>query len=260
MKRVLLALALAGCAADVEIRETKGEVREPSKFPHEIWTGVLAKVNTGGFIDYKGLIADPADFDEYLGYLAKYSPDATPGLFPTRADKMAYYINAYNAYTMKQVTDRYPIASVKDTTIPNEFWVGHAFPLGPEQTFTLAQIEGKLRDMGDPRVHFAINCASKGCPRLPEEAFVPQRLEDQLARETRRFVNEERNVQVDGGTARVSSIFKWYAKDFREWQATNGQPDDIRAYIKGAGRDVPAGAKIEYLDYDWGLNEQEATR
>lgn len=260
MKNVLLAglLLFAGCATDVKVEKTAADLKAGDRFPHEIWTGVLKRINKGGFIDYRALIADRKAFDEYLGFLAKYSPSSHPALFPRREDAMAYLINAYNACTMRGVLDRYPLASVKsEAPAGNGFWINSAYPLGPNETFTLAQIEGKLRDMGDPRIHFAINCASLGCPRLPEEAFEPDRLEEQLERETRKFVNEERNVQVAGGTVRLSSILKWYRKDFREWQAAHGQPDDLLAYVRAAGREVPAKAEIEYLNYDWGLNEQK---
>lgn len=259
MKRLLLlgAVLLSGCATDVEVKEAKGELKPGDAFPHAAWTKVLQKFSKGGFVNYKALLADRAEFDEYLGYLAKYSPLTNASMFPRREDQFAYYMNAYNAYTMRQVLDRYPLKSVKDVgAVPNAFWISTAWPLGPGETRTLAQIEGLLRDMGEPRIHFAINCASKGCPRLPEEAFEPDRIEEQLAREAKKFVNEDRNVQVEGATVRLSSILKWYKGDFTGWQKAKGQPEDILAYVRGVGRDVPAGAKIEYLDYDWGLNEQ----
>jgi hypothetical protein len=263
MKKLLLPLllALAGCADDAQVVQSQGEVKEAGKFPHAIWTGVLKKVNKGGFIDYKALLADRKEFDEYLGFLAKYSPDANPDLFPRREDKLAYLINAYNAYTMRGVIDRYPLKSVNGIgSLGKGFWIDTAYPIGPLETFTLYKLEKKIQEMGEPRIHFAINCASLGCPRLPEEAFEADRLEEQLAREAKKFVNEERNVQVDGKTVRLSSIFKWYKGDFTDWQEANGQPEDILAYVKSMGRAVPADAKIEHLEYGWGLNEQGAEK
>ncbi|MBI2923882.1 MAG: DUF547 domain-containing protein [Planctomycetes bacterium] len=253
---LLLALvALAGCARDVKVDPTRGELRPGDPFPHELWTRVLQRVNKAGFVDYRALAQDHADLDEYLGWIAKYSPESNPDLFPEREDRLAWGINSYNAFVMKGVLDHYPISSVKDVgSVPEGFFIQFAYPAGKD-TWTLAHAESWVRGFGDPRVHFALNCASIGCPRLPEEAFVPARLEEQLEQETKKFIGDERNVRRQDGKVLLSKIFKWYAGDFKAWLKAHGKREDVLEYVRLAGKEIP-DSPIEFVDYDWSLNDQ----
>jgi hypothetical protein len=268
VKKALIAvgvlLALAGgafvwwsCrpAERVDVPKTDRELKKGERFPHELFTKVLKKHSKGGFVDYAALKADRADLDAYLGHIAKFSPEAAPEVFPKREDRLAYAINAYNAYILKAVVDHYPVTSVKQIgTVPFDVFKKFEYPFGGK-AYSLEGWETKARgEFNEPRLHFALNCASLGCPRLPDEAFEPGRIEEQLAREAKTFVTEERNVKVAGGTARLSSIFKWYRGDFEGWQASQGKPKDLLAYIREAGG-TAEGGEIEFVPYDWGLND-----
>lgn len=261
MKRFLLFLALAGCASEVPVEPAKDPVREPGGFPHELWTKVLQQRCAAGLVDYAAIKADPADLDAYLAHVAKDSPESNPAAFPGREDRLAYAINAYNAYVVKGVVDHYPCDSVKSIgALPFDFFRKFEYPFGGKR-FSLEAWETKAREeFKEPRLHFVLSCASLGCPRLPAEAFGPGRLEEQLARETKAFVGEERNLSVGDGVVTLSSIFKWYRKDFFEWQEARGEPQSLLAWIRTAGRDVPANAELRYSDYDWSLNDRKAAK
>jgi hypothetical protein len=241
-------------AGRVAIAQTREELKKDESFPHGLWTGVLKKHSRNGFVNYKALHAGHADLDAYLGYVAKFSPESKPESFPKREDRMAYAINAYNAYVVKGVIDHYPCESVKSIgTIPFDFFKKLEYPFGGK-SYTLEAWETKAREeFAEPRLHFAFNCASLGCPRLPEEAFEPARLEEQLAREAKRFVTEARNVSVEGGKAKLSSIFKWYRGDFEKWLESKGKAKDLLVYIRETGG--AAEGEIEFVPYDWGLND-----
>ncbi|MEK7465884.1 MAG: DUF547 domain-containing protein [Planctomycetota bacterium] len=241
-------------AEKVPVKLTDKELTKDEAFPHTLWTKVLKKHSKDGYLRYKAVKDDPADLDAYLGYVAKFSPESKPETFPKREDRFAYAINAYNAYVVKGVIDHYPCESVmKIGSIPDDFFSQFEYPFGGK-SYTLKAWENKAREeFGDPRIHFAVNCASIGCPRLPDEAFEPGRLEEQLARETQKFVNEERNVKAEDGKVKLSSIFKWYKGDFTKWLESKGKPPDLLVYLKECGRDVTG--EIEFLPYDWGIND-----
>ncbi|MCC6741621.1 MAG: DUF547 domain-containing protein [Planctomycetia bacterium] len=251
MKRLLLLAAIAGCAT-----EPSAEPETPA-FRHDLWTKVLKAHCRDGLVDYAALKEDRADLDAYLALVAKDSPDANPAAFPRREDRLAYAINAYNAWALKGVLDHYPCDSVKSIgERPFDFFKKLEFTFGGKKS-SLEAWETKARqEFGDPRLHFALNCASIGCPKLPEEAFEPARLEDQLARETKKFLGEERNVRVADGVVTLSSIFKWYRKDF----GTEDQPANLEAWLRAQGVEFPEGAEIRFADYDWGLNDRKGGR
>jgi hypothetical protein len=243
-------------ASQVEVKATEKELKKKDGFPHELWTEVLKKHAKDGRVRYAALKADPAALNEYLGYVAKYSPDAAPDLFPAREDKLAYALNAYNAYIVRAVVDHYPVRSVKDIgTIPFDVFKKLEFPFGGRFS-SLEEWETAIRETyKDPRIHFALNCASLGCPRLPGEAFEPDDLGDQLERETKIFLGEERNVKVEGNAVKLSSIFKWYRKDFEEARTAAGKADGLEGWLRDNGVKVPEGAALQFVDYDWGLND-----
>ena len=233
-------------AEPVLVKETDRELKPGDPFPHEMWTKILKERCRDGLVDYAGLKKDRGAFDAYLGFLAKYSPQTHPDLFPRREDRLAYALNAYNAYVVLGVLEHLPVASVRDI---GGFFKKFEYPFGGKG-FSLEAWETWIRtEFRDPRIHFALNCASLGCPTLPSEAFNPDRLEEQLAREAKAFVKAERNVKVEGGKVRLSSIFKWYRGDFEKAEAKG-----LAAYIRSVGGDVPEGAEIEFADYDWALN------
>lgn len=242
-------------AGKVAIPPAGTPVQAGEPFPHRLWTEVLRKHSKDGLVDYRGLQADHAGFDAYLGFVAAMSPESHPAVFPRREDRLAYAINAYNAYVVKGVLDHYPCESVRSVgLIPSDFFRKFEYPFGG-RSWTLHAWETKLRaEFGEPRVHFALNCASLGCPRLPAEAFEPSRLEEQLARETAAFLAEPRNVSREGSRTRLSQVFEWYRGDFEDWMAVRGKPPDVTAWIREHGGD--ADGDPEFAPWDWALNDR----
>lgn len=209
-----------------------------------------------GRVDYDGLRANPKDvaaLDRLVQSLAITGPDKTPALYPSKQHALAYYLSAYNLLVWKNVIDQRP---------PRVDQNGYAFFKKPEyqvdgKQLSLDDLEKKLirPRFNDPRVHFALNCASGGCPRLPREAFVPERVQDQLDREARGFINEKRNVDFDAARKRVklSMIFKWYKDDFAKDDA------GLLAYLnkhRPATSPIPPDVTIEHVEYDWRLNDR----
>ncbi len=164
--------------------------------------------------------------------------------------QLAFYINAYNAWILHEALAKYPTKSVKDTLFT--FFTGKRIKVaGEEMSFNHLEKDVIRPKFGEPRVHFALNCASRSCPPLQAEAFEAGKLDVQFERLAKGFVNSDRGVAYDSAskTARLSKIFDWFKDDF----AKDG---GALAFInKRRTNDIPADAKITYQDYDWSLNE-----
>jgi len=223
-------------------------------------------VTEQGYVRYTELQTNRADLDAFCAQLAETSPENSPELFPTREDQLAYWINAYNAIVMKAVLDRYPIESVGDASYLFGFFWKLQFAVGGRQR-TLNEIEhGILRPrFRDPRVHFAINCASESCPRLTREPFLPQTLHEQLDAAARAFLGEARNVRPEPqrNLLHLSMIFNWFLDDFRNYvRETQNKRypsvlDFIQLYASPELKSYIENQKpaIRYIDYDWSLND-----
>ncbi|MEM7410992.1 MAG: DUF547 domain-containing protein [Myxococcota bacterium] len=273
-----LVMALSGCVTVHAPPLAAGPGEATALFQHDGFDAFLSRhVDDRGRLDYAAAAGDRSDLDRYLVALATASPDATPDHFPSDADRLAYWLNAYNAWAIALVLEHYPIASVREVPSPAPArWVvpdlaGFFFfqhvTLGGE-TLSLYELEnGVVRErFPDPRIHFALNCASRSCPRLPAEAFRPTTLEAQLARETRRFLGEARNFEVRPGDREIhlSSIFDWYTDDFTDWvtQQDPAREASLESYVRLAHPDgdrVLAGCedcRLVFVPYDWGLNDR----
>lgn len=219
-----------------------------SEFDHSAWDRVLKRhVNALGEVDYAALKAAPADLDAYVMALAQSSPDNRKDAFPARQSELAYWINAYNALAVKAVVKAYPVHSVRDLGMMYGFFRRKEHKLGGTAISLHALEDDILRARyKDPRIHFAIVCASASCPLLDRDAFQGATLDAHLDRVTRRFLGESRNVEIDGrsNTASLSAIFEWYGKDF------GPLPDYLARY----GVTLPAKTRIRYRPYDWSLN------
>lgn len=209
----------------------------------DAWGSLLQKyVDEKGNVNYGGFKKDIAKLDGYLNSLAQNPPSGDW----TKNEKLAYYINLYNAATVKLIIDHYPIQSIKD--IPNR-WKKKWIKVG-DKTTSLNDIEHEvLRKMNEPRIHFAINCASYSCPKLLNVPFTPQSMERLLSKTAVDFVNDTTRNRFENGTAQLSRIFKWYKGDFTE---DSKLLEYINAYLENP---IGKNAKVEYLDYDWSLNE-----
>jgi hypothetical protein len=229
---------------------------------HSRWNAILnAYVDTDGMVNYQALKASAADVAKLDRYLAGLS-SADPSIAATKPAKLAFWINAYNAVTVRGILREYPTSSIRNHTarlFGYNIWKDLKLYVGG-QAYSLEQIEHEiLRKMSEPRIHFAIVCASVGCPRLLGEAYVGDRLESQLQANAKDFFARSRNFRYDKSGQRfyLSSILSWFAEDFGSSQAA--QLRTISPWLPTTGATDAAkrnGVGISYLDYDWSLNKQ----
>ena len=222
---------------------------------HSSFTAFLQKyVTASGAVNYKAMLKDSAVLNRYLKTLSKNPPNKTRW---SREEQMAYWINAYNGFTLQLILKYYPIQSIKDigSTIQIPFintpWDIKFIRIGNE-TYDLNNIEhGILRkEFDDPRIHMALVCASKSCPRLLNEAFEPTKLNQQLNDQARAFLTDTFRNNIQADRAQLSMIFKWYGMDF------NQKGSSVQSFInRYSVIQLTNKTKITYLDYDWGLNE-----
>ncbi len=223
---------------------------------HELWDSLLQKhVTEDGQVDYKGIIHDSLKFNRYIQLLKNNHPNEKHW---TKQEQLAYWINAYNAFTVQLIIDNYPVKSIKDIKngIPfvNTVW-DIKFIKIEGATYDLNNIEhGIIRKKFDePRIHFAVNCASISCPRLRNEAFTADKLEAQLSDNAKYFLaNPVKNNFDDPKNIRLSKLLKWYGGDFK-----GGDYNGVRGFIKKYGPAHAPDANIDYLDYDWNLNDKK---
>jgi len=213
---------------------------------HSQWNKLLKKhVNAEGLVDYKGFKNDEAKLDAYLKMLSENNPTNEWSV----QELLAYYINLYNAATVKLIVENYPVKSIKDI---NGAWTKGRVSIGNKE-LSLGGIEnGILRKMNEPRIHFAINCASISCPKLLNEAYTALKINEQLERVTKEFINSAEN-KITPAAPSISSIFDWYAKDFK----VNGKRDVIGFINQYSKTKINTAAKITYKDYNWNLNKQK---
>ena len=230
---------------------------------------VLARyVDWEGFVDYAGLKRSRRDLDRFIGQLKKVSPASHSELFATRESRLAYWINAYNAWILRIVVDHYPVTNItKIGAAPHAAFIEPLIRLGGEK-MSLQHLENEIirRGFNDPWIHFALNCASLSCPRLPQEIFHPDRLDAQLEAVAHEFNNQERHVRLERANNRLvlSRIYQWYEGDFLTWGEHHFKRrielvDYILPYLRPELRRALAQRKnlrIVFSDYDWSLNDQ----
>lgn len=222
---------------------------------HEIWNGLLKKhVSSKGNVNYKGFITDSSLLVKYLNLLSATVPDEKTW---SANEQKAYWINAYNAFTVKLIIKSYPVKSIKDVgakmQIPfvNTPWDIKFIKIGKD-VYDLNNLEhSKLRKkFGDARVHFGLVCASKSCPILPNEAYTAEKLEAQLETQAKVFLSDKTRNDVSADSPKLSKIFDWYSMDFKSKGVS--LIDFINKY---APVKINANAKVSYLTYSWNLNE-----
>jgi hypothetical protein len=217
-------------------------------FDHSLWEEVLKRhVNELGEVDYAGLQANGSQLREYVSRVAAKSPDSHPEEFRTASEQLAYWLNAYNALVVAGVVRHWPTRGVRDLGANFEFFKQREYVAGGRRV-SLDDIEHEIirKRFREPRIHFALVCASISCPRLGREAFRGATLEAQLERQTRQFLTERRNVEYDKrrGVLRLSALFRWYGEDF------GGVVEFVRRYRP----DIGEPRRVRYFDYDWGVN------
>lgn len=202
----------------------------------------------GNLVDYKGIAKDPR-YTTVIENLAAYDlADLKDN------EKIAFYLNAYNIFAIKLIIDHHPKSSIKDIgSWFNPVWQKPAGVLAGK-VISLDTIEHKvLRKMKEPRIHFAIVCASLSCPNLRTEAYSAEHLDQQLDDQTKEFIaNDQKGVRIEGKSIYISKIFDWFSEDF----GANKKPEDVLKFI--AKYKIEAGRFSHYktLDYNWHLNKQ----
>ena len=195
-----------------------------------------------GNVSYDKIKANKSELDAIVDQFKEDFPSEKW----SKSDKMSYYINIYNLYTIKSVVDNYPTKSIKDIY---NVWDKKIIPLG-KIFYSLGDVENKiLRKMGDARIHFAINCASFSCPKLENEAYTSDKLDRQLDNGAREFINDNSKNIITEKEIKLSNIFDWFSGDFKE----NGSIIDfLNKYSK---TNIDKKAKTRFLDYNWSLNK-----
>lgn len=229
----------------------------------DVWARVLsAHVDTTGNVDYAGIQNKAQDLNEFVSGLAIIGPTATPDRFQNDTERMAYWINAYNALVIYGVVESYPVDSVKDIALFYGFFKRKKFRVDGRE-MTLDDIEhGILRPKyKDPRIHAAINCAAKSCPRLQREPFYPALLNEQLQTAMQEMVRSHKHVRLDLAqeVLYLSKIFDWFGEDFIKKDQNLGLIDYVARYMDAqmAYLVLSRDFEIEFLDYDWSLNDQK---
>ncbi len=246
---ILLLLPLLSCGNSKNNTEIpsvayQASTTEISKsIDHSQWNALLQKhVSANGKVNYKGFQKDSKQLQSYLDLLAANVPEKSW----SKNAILAYWINAYNAFTVKLILDNYPVKSIKDIRDP---WGKKFFTLG-DKKYSLEEVEHEiLRKMDEPRIHFAINCASYSCPDLLNEAFTEADLEKQLTKTAKSFINDKSKNTIMANKIEISKIFDWFAGDFKK---KGSLIDYLNQYSTVK---INSKAKISYKEYNWSLNE-----
>ena len=212
-----------------------------------VFNDLLQKhVTKTGIVDYKSFKNDEAKLDSYISYLEKNNPVSSW----SDNKKKAFWINAYNAYTIKIILENFPIKSILNIKQMGKTAWEIPFAKIGNKTYTLDYIEHKIirKKFADPRIHAGVNCASRSCPKLRNIAFTEQKIETELSHLMKDFINDTSKNKISKNKIQISSIFDWFKDDFTK----NGSVID---YInKYADIEINPKAKISYLKYDWTLN------
>ena len=214
-----------------------------------IFNSLLQKhVDEKGNVDYKSFKEDEDKLLEFISYLEKTSPSTS---WSANKEK-AFWINAYNAYTIKLILEYYPVNSIMDIKEnKNTAWKINFAEIGGK-TYTLDHIEHEIlrKKFTDPRIHVGVNCASISCPKLLNKAFTEENIEEELEILMKEFINDSSRNEISSTKIQISSIFDWFKEDFTK----NGSVID---YLnKYSTTKIDKTAKISFLKYNWSLNEK----
>lgn len=233
-------------SSEITIEETIPEKEEDVKPSHQIWDGLTKKyVSSNGKVNYNGFKNDLAELKKYINYLAS-NPVKTSW---SKNETLAYWFNLYNASTVYLIATNYPISSI--TKLENGKPWDKKFIVSGDKTYSLNDIENVIvrPKYKEPLVHVAFNCAAVSCPNLLNEAFVPEKLYAQLKSLANKWVNDTSKNKIDAENVNVSQIFDWYKTDFDN---VGGVVGFINKYSTTKAKE---NAKVNYLDYNWNLNE-----
>lgn len=224
--------------------KTEVETAPAAAPDHSQWNSLLQKyVNSKGNVNYAGFKQDKSALEAYLQQLADQPVESSW----SREEKLAYWINAYNAFTVKLIVDNLPVKSITNLK-GGKPWDDKWIKLG-SKVYSLNQIENDIirPSFKEPRIHFAVNCAAKSCPPLLNKAWTADKLNSYFEQQARAFINNPNYNKISANSIQVSKIFDWYGEDF----------GNLIDYLnKYSTTKINADAKVSFLEYDWSLNNQ----
>lgn len=248
MKKLTLVFAAAVLVSCFGVKKVKSDAKPVT---HELWNDLLQKhVTDDGCVNYKGFIKDSTKLNEYLQLLSEHHPNDSW----TKNERFAYWINAYNAFTIQIVIRNYPLQSIKDIG-------GGVYRINTTWAIKFIEIEGQEYSLDnlehdilrprfkDARVHVAVNCASESCPPLFNKAFTADKLENQLDSLFTAFLKNETRNKITSDKVELSKIFSWFKGDFKRDGGT------LQYLNKYSPVTINEDAEVSYLEYKWGLNE-----
>ena len=238
--RVAFTLALALNAATTSFSQNSDNWSEN-------YNRLLGKYVTASGVKYAEWKSNAADLQALQGVVDAIAKENVSGM--EKKQQLPFYLNSYNAWILHEALAKYPTKSVKDSFFT--FFTAKRIKVAGDQTSFKSLEDNVIRKLGEPRVHFALNCASKSCPPLNREAFSADKLDGQFEKLAKGYVNSEKGVMYSAGTktAQLSKIFDWYKDDFK----SEGGP--VAFINKRRTTPLPNDAKISFQDYDWSLNE-----
>lgn len=234
--------AMGPISEDEEPEPTEVETETKIEL-HELFNDVLSTyVSSAGKVNYKGLKSNSAKLNQYLDKLQNN---------PVQKEwsdnkKLAYWINAYNAFTIKRILDNYPLKSIMNLD-GGKTWDVKWIKLG-DKTYSLNMIEHEIirPQFNDARIHFAVNCAAKSCPPLFNKAYTEENVDRYLEQRTTAFINNSNYNTINTHSLKLSRIFDWYGEDF----------GNLISYLnKFSKTTIAKDAEVEFKEYDWSLNE-----
>lgn len=241
-------LGLAAATPRMALADEEARSNGSAEESRAAWQRVLQRfVDERGAIDFRALRKDSLDLERYVAWAARTGPRSSPERFPDAASRMAWYLDTYNALAMwNATTGRWqPSQKIR-------FFYLTRLPIDGGSLSLYALENDVIRPLGDPRIHFALNCMVRGCPRLPREPWSAERLDAQLDAATREFVNDARNVQLvpERRVVRLSAIFDFYTDDFL------AVAPSLLAYVnRYRAEPVPEEFDVEFIPYDWTLHQ-----
>ena len=252
---------LAAPTVKLGVRVSLDQQIPAQEIDHASWHRLLQKyVNLKGLVDYRSWKSQPEDLRALKNYLNHLSAAQFTKQTPKNV-KLAFWINAYNAVTVQGILREYPTTSIRNHTarvFGYNIWNDLQLIVG-DNSYSLDHMEHKiLHPLGEPRIHFAVVCASIGCPRLLNQAYVPEKLDQQLDTNGKNFFANRDNLRWDNQkkTIAISKIIEWYGKDFGKSGSEQLKklaplfPSDVQSLARSGS------ARISYLSYDWNLNDQ----
>jgi hypothetical protein len=211
---------------------------------HTAWNILLQKyVSTDGVVNYEHMQKEEAVIEAYINKLGKNTPEKSWG----ENEKLAYWINLYNASTVSLILKNYPLKSIREIGDP---WDIVSVKVGGKE-YSLNDIEHNIirKEFNEPRIHFALVCAAKSCPLLLNEAYEADKLDKQLQQQGVKFINNPKKNEIATVNIKISKLFDWYKGDFTK-------QGSLIKFLNGfAKTKISDDAKIDFMDYDWSLNE-----